>query len=231
MYGGAMNLYDNFLKNLSTTHVKKGELIFVQDEVPRQAYGIKEGVIKVYNLTANGEEKPIAFKLQGDIFSLGWLFNRVDRSLYFYEACTNCELYVINKTEFHRLLDEEPTIIRPLFNYLLNEHLSNGLSFNALEQSRSLQKIIYALQSLCLRYGEDVAPDVVHIKIPLRQQDIANMLGLTRETTALELKKLKDQGVLTYKRSYYTIKTAKLNALLDDEYNPGISLSPKKLDN
>lgn len=189
-----------------------------------EAYSVKEGIVRVYNVSLDGEEKPISFKLRDDIFSLGWLFNRYNRSLYFYEAHTDCALYVLDREKFHHELTTNVDSANELISWLVSEQISDGMRFNALEQSISRQKIAHMLQTFCLRYGRDVRTDVVHIDLPLRQRDIANFLGITRETAALELKKLKDQGVVSYRNRFYIVHTDKLNSLLDDEYNPGISL-------
>jgi hypothetical protein len=43
------------------------------------------------------------------------------------------------------------------------------------------------------------------------------MVGLTRETTALELSKLKKKGIISYNTQHYTIDTEKLLSLLGAE--------------
>ena len=48
-------------------------------------------------------------------------------------------------------------------------------------------------------------------------------MGLTRETTGIELKKLEKEGVISYRRQNYLIRTDRLNEVLDDEYDPGLN--------
>lgn len=40
------------------------------------------------------------------------------------------------------------------------------------------------------------------------------MIGATRETTAIELKRLKDEGFIDYSRGSFTVHSDKLNLLL-----------------
>jgi CRP-like cAMP-binding protein len=56
-----MDDYDQFLHAFRTRRYRKGELILVQGEVPECAFVIKSGIVKTYNLTLAGEEKPIGF--------------------------------------------------------------------------------------------------------------------------------------------------------------------------
>jgi DNA-binding transcriptional regulator LsrR (DeoR family) len=69
-----------------------------------------------------------------------------------------------------------------------------------------------------VRYGHDVRQNVVKVSLPLTQQDLANFMGLTRETTGIELKRLEKSGVISYNRQNYIVRTDKLNELLDEDY-------------
>jgi len=53
----------------------------------------------------------------------------------------------------------------------------------------------------------------------LTHQDFANLTGLTRETTATELNKLKSSGIITYgKHTLYHVNVTKLSNTLNDQY-------------
>jgi len=214
----------HFLQQFRTTTFAKGQLIFAQNEALEVAYAVKSGIVKVYNLTRDGKEMSIAYKLRCDIFPLGWLFSRQVRTLYFYEAHTDCILYSIPKTVFCAAIDTDHELTRNLLEYLVNEQISDGLRFNALEQTQSRDKIVCMLQAFCLRYGMVVGEHTVRLDLQLRQQDIASLLGLTRETVALELRRLKMEGVIRYDHLVHIIRTDKLNRLLSDAYNPGIDI-------
>jgi CRP-like cAMP-binding protein len=43
------------------------------------------------------------------------------------------------------------------------------------------------------------------------------MVGLTRETTSVELNRLKKKGVISYKDQYYSVSTSKLLAMLGSD--------------
>jgi CRP-like cAMP-binding protein len=76
-----------------------------------------------------------------------------------------------------------------------------------------------------LRYGRELKGGYANIQIPMTQQEFANFSGLTRETVTLEIHRLKDKKIISVRSKYYTVNTDKLNGLIDDEYNPGLSLS------
>ena len=91
------------------------------------------------------------------------------------------------------------------------------MRLNALQHSRASDKLIYTLHYLALSHGKSISPDEVELTLDLTHQDFANLTGLTRETAATELNRLKSLGVISYaKHSPYRIKTRELNKVLND---------------
>jgi CRP-like cAMP-binding protein len=113
--------------------------------------------------------------------------------------------------------------MKDLLEIMVSRHLQFQMRVNALEQSKATHKVINTLHYLCLRFGKEIKENIVKVELPLTQQDLANFMGLTRETTGIELKKLEKQGVINYRRQNYLIRTDRLNEVLDDEYDPGLS--------
>jgi DNA-binding transcriptional regulator LsrR (DeoR family) len=81
-----------------------------------------------------------------------------------------------------------------------------------------------------LIYSLNPNDEQAKIQVPFTHQEIAEFTGLTRETTSIELNKLKKAGVITCKHKYYTVNTHELTKRIDDEYNPGISENILHLD-
>lgn len=187
--------------------------------MPLSAYVIKKGVIKTYNLTAQGEEKPITYDVRFETFPAGWLFAKLNESQFFHEAYTDVELYAVPRGEYQDFLKNNPELLYEVHSYLVSRYLNLQTRINALGQSKAASKVLNTIHYLCLRYGKDVAADTVKIQLPLTQQELANFMGLTRETTGIELNKLQKAGVLTYRHQNYIVNTENLNELLDDEYS------------
>lgn len=220
-----MREYQTFLNQFRIKHFHKGELILCQGETPDCAFVVKEGVIKSYNLTLQGEEKPIGFDVAEDMFPVAWIFSKAKYVQYYYEAFTDCELYCVPMRAYMEYLRKHPTDTMEIFTHLVDKYISLQMRVNALEQSKAPSKVINTIHFLCLRFGVETKKNTVCIELPLTQQDLANFVGLTRETTGIELKKLQRSGVLSYKKRNYLVRTDKLNDLLDEEYNPGFSVN------
>lgn len=208
-----------FLQKYHTRKFDKGEIILVQGETPECAFVIKKGVVETYNLTAQGEEKPINYDIQGNIFPLEWVFGQVRGTNYYYEAFTKCELYCVPREDYLQFIQQNTKRLMGVFAAFVAEHVDSQLRVNALEQSKASAKVLHTLHFLCLRYGVDVRKNSVRIQLPLTQQDMANFMGLTRETTGIELKKLQRAGIISYKRQNYIVRTDKLGERLDEAYD------------
>lgn len=217
-----MKTLSEFLEQYHVKTFAKGELILVQGEVPTCAYVIKKGVIKTYNLTARGEEKPITYDIARETFPIGWVFSKFKESQFFYDAYTDVELYCVPRTDYNDFLKQNPTVLYEIHSFLISRLLNMQTRVNALEQSKASSKVVNTVHYLCLRYGKEVKSDVVRIDLPLTQQELANFMGLTRETTGIELKKLQRSGVLSYRRQNYIVRTDRLNELLDEDYEQAI---------
>jgi CRP/FNR family transcriptional regulator len=213
-----INQFHDFLKDYVVKSFKKGEIIVFQGEAPRTAYVIKSGVVKTYNLNSNGDEKPVGFNAENDIFPAHWTFYKAPSALYYYEALTDTQLYHVPRDDYLKFLKAHPDVTYAQLEHMVTDHLGNMMRINALQHSRASDKLIYTLHYLALSQGHPVSPEEVEIGLNLTHQDFANLTGLTRETAATELNKLKLLGVIEYgKHSLYRVKVKLLNQALNDQ--------------
>lgn len=216
-----MREFKHFLEKFRVKSFKKGELILVEGEVPPVSYVVKSGMVKSYNITSEGQEKPISYDDVNEMFPIAWIFRKMRQAQFFYEAFTDCEVYCVPRDDLVTYLKSHPDHLYTYFDNLLKQYLDFQMRVNALEQSKAADKVIHTLHFLALRHGKDIKKDLVQIKLPLTQQDMANIMGLTRETTGIELKRLERSGVIRYRRQNYIVRTDKLNELLDVDYGGG----------
>lgn len=220
-----MSALNTFFSQHPVKLFSKGEVIIRQGDAPLTAYAVKYGFIRIYNLTAHGEEKTIAFGMKDDIFPICLIFSKSLRALFYYQAHTDCELYVINKQELTDQLASSVEFSQAILGNQINWLIGGALQINALEQTGALMKLLGTFHHLSLRYGQQIVPGRVKITLPMTQQELANFTGLTRETTIHVLNKLKQQKLLSHDHRYYTIDIEALNLLVDDEYDLGITFA------
>jgi len=216
----ATNELHTFLDKHPVKEFGKGEIIIFQGEAPRVAYVVRQGIVKSYNLSIDGNEKPVAFYSADAVFPSPWVYGKTPSSIYYYEAFTDLvKLAAVPREEFVRFIKSSPQLLYMELDHYLNEQLGNSIRLNALQHSRASEKLLYTLHYLAISHGETVAPQKKKILLDLTHQDFANLTGLTRETAATELNKLKHAGVINYgKGQLYTLDLAKLMNVLNDQY-------------
>lgn len=197
---------------------RRGDVILQQDMEPGCAFGIKKGIIKTYNLTAKGEERPIGFGTKKELFPLAWVFEKIHKAQYFYEALGDCELYTVPKDRLVEFIKDNPKAMFQLLDRCVWEAMTNEMRINALGQSKAADKVLHIIHYLALCFGRDLQRDIVEIPLPLTQQDMANFTGLTRETISMELKKLAAQKIIFSRNRNLVVLTDRLDELLDDDY-------------
>ncbi len=68
-------------------------------------------------------------------------------------------------------------------------------------------KVISIILICAERFGEQ-RKDGIFVKIPLTHQEIAKLIGVTRETVSIEMKKLQRRGLIDYKSKHILVKNA-----------------------
>lgn len=216
----AVNYLHAFLERHPVRSFKKGEIVIFQGEAPRSAYVVKSGTIKAYNLSVSGDEKPVAFYPADNVFPAAWVYGKVSSATYYYEAFTpEVEVYVIDRGAFVNFIKKSPELLYQELERLLTDQVGGTLRLNALQHSRASDKLVYTLHYLALTHGKAAKNSVIEITLDLTHQDFANLTGLTRETAATELNKLKKQGVINYgKHIPYQLNLKQLMLMQNDQF-------------
>lgn len=204
------------LKGLTPRKFGKTSIIVYQGEVLRDAYLVKEGVVKVYQIGKSGETHIIKFCVKGDIFPVAWIIGSASPAIYYYEAFTDTILETISHDVWNEAV-KKPAVKEAYMKYILDKYQSSLVRIAALEQPKARDKILYTLFYLCMQHSREIMPGVWRLDLRLKHQDIAELVGLTRETTAIELHALQEEKVLSYQNQRYLIKREKLLDQLNEE--------------
>ncbi len=222
----AVNYLHAFLERHPTRSFSKGEIIIFQGEAPRSAFIVKNGTVKAYNLSVDGDEKPVAFYSNDSVFPAPWVFGKMASAIYYYEAFTDSvEVYTVDRQEYVDFIKNRPELLYQELDHLLIEQMGGSMRLNALQHSRASDKLVYTLHYLALSHGRPAGDRIVEITLDLKHQDFANLTGLTRETAATELNKLKRSGIINYGKAIpYSLNVGRLMQLLNDQFISDIRL-------
>lgn len=218
-------LIDTLKAQTNRQTVKKRSVVLYQGEIPRYVYIVLKGVIKSYSLTTGGEEQVIKLYAKNSLFSVPWIFGKSNHALYYYEAQTDCVLACIEKTVFLEALKNNPDLQQEMLDYFATVYTGSMVHITALEQARAREKVLTILYYLCLTNGSEFKTGKYRVELHLTHSIIASLCGITRETTALELSKLKKDGVVRYTARYYLIDKEAIEKLLGEDNFANLKLN------
>lgn len=202
---------------------KRQKTILYQGEIPKSVYIIKKGIVRAYNILENGEERTIEFLAEGDIVAANWVFGNSGSTVYYYGAFTDVSLLLMPKEEFTKYL-QETEFTQQVIESISRRYIASTMHANALLQTYASTKIVQGLQFLVLSNGKKLPDGRYRITTRLTQQDVANLVGITRETAALELSKLKKKKIISYASFTYTVDYGALVRLSGGDEFVGLSI-------
>jgi len=216
---GTLQVQQSFLERYPTKGFQKGEIVVFQGEAPRSTFVVKSGVIKAYNLSVAGDEKPVSFYDSLSVFPVPWTFGKAPNSFFYFEAFTDVVLYCVPREAFVQFIQQHPRAMYTLMESFVTEQIGYMMQLNALQHSRASDKLLYTLHYLTMTHGRPLGDKLVEITLSLTHQDFANLTGLTRETTATEMNRLKARGVINYgKQTLYKVRLDKLREVMNDQF-------------
>jgi CRP/FNR family cyclic AMP-dependent transcriptional regulator len=191
-------------------HFPKKSTILFQGEVPSSVMVLRSGIVKVYGITSDGDQRTVTLLTAGDVFPMSWVFGKSPVCIYYFEALTDCVVLAVSRETYEHALVEHAELKEQIFQNYLSHYVAATMHVYALEHSYAQDKIIYILQYLVTRFGEKQPDGRTKIGLRLSHQDIAEMVGITRETAAVELHKLKNKGYIEYERFTYYVDADRL---------------------
>ena len=223
-----MNSFRQFIANYPAQSFKKGETILLKGDKPPAMYIIESGLVKAYTITSSGDERLVTIAREEEDFPVGYALGLIDRAQYFYEAFSSCKLRLIPPQEFMDYVLSDREIAKRRMTRLTVLLLSTHARVNALEQSMASDKIAETLLYMAGQFGTAIRAPTSRLKLIVTQQEIANALGLTRETTNIELKKLELKKLISHSRKSYVLYMEKLRDYLGKDESDTPSDTIKK---
>ena len=209
------DLFSFFTKYAPPPRVfKKGTVLFVPGDPLNGVYFIKEGFIKLYEVSEDGKETVIYLTGPGNMLSLRALIAREQIAHQYTEAITDVKLYAITMQEFFAVLLAHPVHFVDLLHVLtdrLNHAERRVEEFIAGDVTVRVANFLY---DTAMRFGQRNGK-TVFFPVGLTHERIAEFIGSVRETVTISLHKLEKENLLKLSRGKIIILDfERLNARL-----------------
>jgi len=176
------------------TYPAKKKIIHEGDE-PHSLYYIIKGTVSVQTENEEGAEIILAYLSSGAFFGEAGLFKEdVDRSAMIV-AKTACEIAEISYVQFHKLVKEDPEILFMLSGQIFDRLIKTSQKVRDLIFLDVSGRIARTLLELSQQPDAMTHPEGMQIKIT--RQDIAKIVGCSREMAGRVLKELEEDGLIS----------------------------------
>lgn len=191
-----------------------GEIVYHMEDPADALYFIRDGMVKISMYFPNGKEMILGLLGQYDIFG-ELLLLPSERRPNQAEAVVDTTLIVMPEADFQRLLAQQPAIAMKFIQVMSTR----------LWQAQQWQAEVGAfdapgrLANLLLRLANDFGVPGDRgtvIDLNLTQQDLAKMIGATRETVSHCLARLLEYGAVRRRRAPITVNEEMLQQFLDE---------------
>lgn len=202
---------EELLKIVNTINHKeyaKGDVVFTEGNVANTLFFINEGKIKLYKYTKDGKEQILHVLSEGDFFGE---LELIKPSKYGFnsKAIIDSKVCTLTKDEMKEIMMKNPEIGIKVLE-AVGERLSKVESLvQNLATNDVDSRMAYLLTDLMEKYGENIEKNI-SIELPLSREEMANFIGVTRETISRKLKKFEDEKLIK-------IVGTKIIIILDEE--------------
>lgn len=173
---------------------KKGQVIFFEGDVSDKFYIINSGKIKIFKYTKEGKEQILYILSEGDFIGYLSLLKK-GKFAFNAEALEDVNVCLLTKDDFDKIVKKTPEIslriLESLHDRLVSlENLVQTLSTKDIEA-----RIAGLLQSFAKDFGREDTGCII-IELPLSREEMANYIGVTRETMSRKLTSMEEEGVI-----------------------------------
>ncbi len=183
-----------FLSVSQTRRCKRHGFIFEAGSPGENVYLLNHGRVKIFGLSALGKEVILWFCFPGEVFGVAEMPRGGRREVYA-EACTDCDFYTMPQATFKNFLITHPATAMAVIELLSCRLRVLGDMLQNLTTDDVATRVVKLLLRLCMRYGKRDQHGIC-LELPITHQEIADMIGATRQTVTEVIGELKRMGAV-----------------------------------
>jgi CRP-like cAMP-binding protein len=223
VFSAMINPKSNYLANINKLFkdgrhklYPKNQLIHYAGDQLSNIYMVDSGYIKAYTILDSGDTRTILILGPGDIFplsfssTLDWQNYKIK---YFYQTLCDSNLVTLSSIDLREHIDKDPEAMNTYMNYMAASNQAILSQLEVMKNKKAINKLEMILPYLIKKVGKQIKPHIYKLQIKLSHQEIADLSGVTRETTTTLVKELEKAGVIDQSKESWLINTKKLEEL------------------
>jgi CRP-like cAMP-binding protein len=177
-------------------HYPKGQIMLYQSDAPQEVYVLHEGVIKVYDIDEQGNEKVLHLLKPYSIAPFSFFTGNETTIQWFYSALTDCKVYVVPLEDFKDQMEGNQELTIYLMNWFSREVHELLVRLSSLGKSTARDKVVAALKFLATIHATERRSGWSRVAFPISHQLIADLTGVTRESAATIMRELSNEEIV-----------------------------------
>jgi CRP-like cAMP-binding protein len=192
-------------QKMSIVELADGETLFQQGETAASIYQVVSGLIHLKRITVSGSESIVTLYQGGNCFGEIPLLSATNSARgYNAIAVGPTQIACLSKKDFEEIASRHPEVYQNLIAKLcliirnLLQHAED------ISNANLSQRLAHLIVDAARCHGVKQA-DHTCINIPLSQQDISKMLGVTRQSVQRQLQQWREEGWLEKKHGRFLV--------------------------
>jgi len=175
-------------------HYQKGDIVLRFGEDFDRLYIVNHGSLKAASYNEEGKEQILYILNEGDSIGELSLLKKAE-SQYDLVALRESFVCTIPKYKFDEFIKNNPEVIFAVLESTYEKITSLEKLVGAIASNDGDSRLRFLINRLIKQSGEKKAEGII-INLELTREDMANFVGVTRETVSRKLSKLADKGIL-----------------------------------
>lgn len=173
---------------------EKDTLIISEGSIPQNFFIVSRGKIKVFGYSQDGKEQIMYILTDGDFFGERNLIHEKEAD-FNARAMEDTVVCMIEKHNFQKLLVKFPGISIKIMEVLCERLEKMESLVRKISPKDVDSRINMMLLELSQRYGRKQSEGIL-VELPVSREEMANYIGVARETVSRKLTSLKNEGVI-----------------------------------
>ncbi|MCH4151069.1 MAG: cyclic nucleotide-binding domain-containing protein [Sphingobium sp.] len=182
----------DFRNQGGTICLAAGEPLFHQGDLADCVFSVTSGVVKLNAILPDGRRQVVTFLFPGDFVGL----EMNDRHEFSAEAVSDTRLCRFLKGRFERFADRYPALAAARYRRAASELASAHQKIVMLGRKTAAERLASFLTDVHRRIGTAEVSGAKLVPLPMSRGDIADYLGLTKETVSREFTRLRTSRII-----------------------------------
>jgi CRP/FNR family transcriptional regulator, anaerobic regulatory protein len=166
--------------------------VFHEGDPARRVFMVTVGALKIYSLLADGRRQVTGFMFPGDFLGI----TVDDEYAFTVEALRDSELFWFSREAFDQFVESNPSVEHELYRLAAHELAAAQRQMVLLGRKSAAERLASFFLALLERRERVSGRTMSRFDLPMSRLDIADYLGLTKETISRMLSQLRAERLI-----------------------------------